>query len=161
MKHYKNDKNNRLPFVVCGEIFNPVLPLRLNKKEPPVKLSQLTINTKGIKNPCILITFSGFVTSILREERFVDLVFRLVRTCDHSKTEVLQEWPFRRVFPNDINVKEPVVYDYCACLNKQDRKVCTYTFELVKVKISEQSSYDITQKSMTAQVYESQKRKET
>lgn len=155
LKKVKQD-NSPAPFVVCCRVFHPVLPLQLDQSEPPVKLAQLTINLDGIRKPCILITFSAFVTSILREERFNDLVFRLVRTCDdHSAKEIIQEWPFRRVFANDINAKEPVVYDVCDCLSKRHSKICTYTFELAAVNISEQSSYDLTQKSMTAQVYES------
>jgi hypothetical protein len=151
--------NSPAPFVVCGQVFHPVLPLQLDKDEPPVKLAQLTINTEGISKPCILITFSAFVTSILRKERFNDLVFRLVRTCgDHLTREILQEWPFRRVFANDINAKEPVVYDFCEWLSKHHSRICTYTFELAAVNISEQSSYDITQKSMTAQVYKTSMR---
>ncbi|WP_181833259.1 DUF4489 domain-containing protein [Bacillus taeanensis] len=161
--HKKSSSAKRLeynkrvvPFVKCGKVFNPVLPLQLSKEDPPVVLTQLTINTEKISKPCILINFSCFITSILKEERFNDLVFRLVRMCtDHSNTEVLQEWPFRRAFVNNTNIKEPLVFNFCDCLNTDNDRCCTYTIELIKAKLSDNSSYNITQKSMTAQVFSS------
>lgn len=77
-----------------------------------------------------------------------------VRTCtDNSTTEVLEEWPFRRQFVNDTNIKEPLVFNFCECLHTNNDRWCTYTIELVEVKLSEQSFYNITQKSMTAQAF--------
>jgi hypothetical protein len=146
--------NHSVPFVTCGKIYQPVLPLQLSKKDPSIKLAQLAINTETITQPCVLVNFSCFITSILREERFNSLLFRLTRTCADSLTaDTLEEWPFRRQFVNDTNIKEPFVVNFCDCFNTQHSKSCTYTFELAEVMLSEQSSYNITQKSMTAQVY--------
>lgn len=148
-----NYNKNFLPFVKCGAVFNPVLPLQLNKNDQPVILTQLTINIKKNSNTCILVNFSSFITSILKEADFNDLTFRLVKTCSNSTTEVLREWPFRRAFVNDTNIKEPLVYNFCECLNSKFDMCCTYTIELVEVNLSNNSYYNITQKSMTAQVY--------
>lgn len=143
-----------LPFMKCGKVFNPVWPLQLDKSDAPVKLAQVTVDLQSIQQPtCMLIDFSSFVTSILREERFVDLAFALVRTCDgRQRPKVLQVWPFRRTFGNDMNIKEPVVFDFCDCLKSTHRR-CTYSMYLIRASVSEQTSYDITNKSINAQVY--------
>ena len=147
-----------VPFVICGKVFNPVLPQHLSKKDPPIILTQATVRTEGVSNLNILIDFSGFVTSTLREERFNHLVFQLVRSSHkHNTTEVLREWPFLREFVSDTEIKEPVVYDFCESIPVKD-DTFTYTFKLVEVNLSEQSSYNITNKSMTAQVFRGQDR---
>ncbi|KAB3532172.1 DUF4489 domain-containing protein [Alkaliphilus serpentinus] len=142
-----------IPYVKCGKVFDPVLPIKLSKEDPPVILTQLIINTERNNDLCILINFSSFVTSILKEDHFNNLTFRLVKSCSDFTTQVLREWPFRRVFVNDTNIKEPLVYDYCECLNSKFDRHCTYTFALVEAELSEKSFYNISQKSMTAKVY--------
>lgn len=151
-KIYRNDKY-AIFFAECGRVYNPVLPLHLNKKEKPVKLTQVSFDIRETYKACILINFSGFVTSVLREERFDDLTFRLVKTVDHANEVILKEWPFRRAFVNDTNIIEPVVYNFCECIDARGDKNYTYTIELVEVKLSEESYYIISQKSMTAQIY--------
>lgn len=143
-----------VPFLQCGKIFHPVLPLRLSKKEKPVVLGQLTIDIEEKNNLSILLNFSCFITSILKEGKFNNLTFRLTKTDINSTKKVLREWPFRRSFVNDTNIKEPLVYNYCEYLHPTAmNKYYTYTMELVEVKLSEKSSYNISQKSMTAQVF--------
>lgn len=138
----------------CGRVFHPVLPQQLTNEEPPVPLAQVTIDTHDFNGSCFLITFSAFIKSILSSGGFNNLVFRLVRTCHHDSTrEVLNQWPFRRVFPSAIILDEPVVFRYCDCLPNHTKECVTYTMELVMVNVSEQSSYDIRQVSMTAQVF--------
>lgn len=141
-----------LPYIKCGKVFNPVLPLHLTKEDKPIVLTQLTINAES-DNTCVLINFSSFITSVLREGRFNNLTFRLVRTCSDCTTMVLKEWPFRRAFVNDTNIKEPLVYNYCECLNCKFNLSCTYKIQLVEAELSKESFYNISQKSMTAQVY--------
>jgi hypothetical protein len=120
-------------------------------------LAQVTIDTHGFHEACFLITFSAFIKSILPPGGFNNLVFRLVRKCHHDSTrEVLNEWPFRRVFPSAILLDEPVVFRFCDCLSNHTKEGCTYTMELVRVNVTEQSSYDIRQVSMTAQVFNSE-----
>jgi hypothetical protein len=149
-------KKTNAPFLECGKVFNPILPLQLSRKDVSVKLAQVTLNFDEMENPCLLITFSCFITSILRGERFNDLVFALVKSCDeHSRPEVIKVWPFRRVFEADMNTKEPVVFAYCDCISTEGETGCTYTMELVRAHLSEQSSYDITNKILTAQVFNS------
>jgi hypothetical protein len=141
----------------CGRVFHPVLPQQLTKEEPPVPLAQVNIDTHDFNGSCFLITFSAFIKSILSSGGFNNLVFRLVRTCHHdSSREVLNQWPFRRVFPSAIILDEPVVFRFCDCLSNHTKEGCTYTMELVFVNVSEQSSYDIRQVSMTAQVFNSE-----
>lgn len=147
-----------LPYIKCGRVFNPVLPTYLNNEDEPVVLSELIVDTEMNDHICVLINFSSFVTSILREGRFNNLTFRLVKTCSDFTTKVLQEWPFRRAFVNDTNIKEPLVYNYCECLNSepsscQFNRFCTYTLQLIEVELSKESSYNISEKSMTAQIY--------
>lgn len=143
-------------FADCGQVFHPVLPQKLTIDEPPVPLAQVTIDKHDFHRACFLITFSAFIKSTLSAGGFNNLVFRLVRTCVHHSTrEVLNEWPFRRVFPSAILLDEPVVFRYCDCLENNTKKDCTYTMELVRVDVNEQSSYDIRQVSMTAQVVDS------
>ncbi|WP_349408513.1 DUF4489 domain-containing protein [Pseudalkalibacillus sp. SCS-8] len=143
-----------VPFVKCGKVFNPVLPLKLTKKGTPVILTQVTVNTERITEPCILINFSCFVTSILRQQNFVSLIFRLVKSSsDDNKQEVLRTWPFKRELVTDTNIKEPVVFNFCEWLATDNGGTFTYTIELVSVDLSKQTSYNITQKSMTAQVF--------
>lgn len=144
---------NHIPFVKCARVFDPVLPIQLSKENQPVVLAQLTIIIEKNYSTSILVNFSSFITSILKEGRFNDLTFRLVKTYTDSATEVLKEWSFRRAFVNDTNIKEPLVYNYCECLNSKFNTCCTYAIELVKAELSEKSSYNISQKSMTAQVY--------
>ena len=140
----------------CGQVFHPVLPQQLTNEEPPVPLAQVTINTHDLHESCILITFSAFIKSTLSPGGFNNLVFRLVRTCSrNSKREVLNEWPFRRAFPSAIILDEPVVFRYCDCSANKTKEDCIYTMELVRVNVDEQSSYDIRQVSMTAQVVNS------
>jgi len=140
------------PFVICGKVFNPVLPLQLTEEDPPVLLTQASVNTENTNKSRIIINFSGFITSMLREERFGEFVFRLQRFClDECHSEILVEWPFTRSFVSDTNIKEPIVFNYCDCFS--DRNRCCYKFELVSVNLSGKSSYNITQKSMTAQIY--------
>lgn len=147
-------KGETEPYADCGLVFYPVLPLQLTNEEPPVPLAQVTIDTHDFREASFLITFSAFIKSILSPGGFNNIVFRLVRTCHHdSTTEILNEWPFRRVFPSAIILDEPVVFRYCDCLTKHTKEVCTYTMELVRVSVAEQSSYDIRQVSMTAQVF--------
>ncbi|MCF6137433.1 DUF4489 domain-containing protein [Pseudalkalibacillus berkeleyi] len=150
----KNASVPLLPFVTCGKVLNPVLPPRLRKRDQPVVLTEVKVKSKP--NTTILINFSGFVTSILRQKDFNSLVFQLVRkSLRNNRSKVLREWPLLREFGNDTNIKEPVVFNYCdQIVNGEDEY--TYTVELVKAELSDQSSYNITQKSMTAQVYESQ-----
>ncbi|CAH2213900.1 DUF4489 domain-containing protein [Tepidibacter aestuarii] len=144
---------NYLPYIKCGKVFNPVLPLHLTKEDEPIVLTQLTINIESNNNACVLINFSSFITSVLKEGRFNNLTFRLVKTCSDCTTTVLKEWPFRRVFVNDTNIKEPLVYNYCECLNSKFNLSCTYTIQLVEAELSKESFYNISQKSMTAQAY--------
>ncbi|WP_458025798.1 DUF4489 domain-containing protein [Pseudalkalibacillus sp. Hm43] len=157
------DRNFSLPkkttngqaFVACGRVFNPVLPLRLSVSDPPVVLTQVTVRPEVVKKPCVLVNFSGFLTSILRNADFSNLTFRLVKSrTDGSGRKVLQTWPFLREFVSDTNIKEPIVFNFCDCLDdvKADAEIL-YTFELIEATLSQQSSYNITQKSMTAQVY--------
>lgn len=143
-----------VPFMICGKVFNPVLPQHLSKKDSPIVLTQATVHTEGVSNLNLFIDFSGFVTSTLREERFNNLVFQLVRSSHkHNTTEVLREWPFLREFVSDTEIKEPVVYDFCESIPVKGDPF-TYTVKLIEVKLSEQSSYNITNKSMTAQVFQ-------
>lgn len=145
-------------FADCGRVFHPVLPRQLTNEEPPVPLAKVTIDTHDFRGSCFLITCSAFIKSILSPGGFNDLAFRLVRTChDNSTREVLNEWPFRRFFPSAITLDEPVIFRYCDCLSKHKKEDCTYTMELVRVNVDEQSSYDIRQVSMTAQVFKSAK----
>lgn len=146
-------KQSTEPFVKCGKVYNPVLPLYLSKEEKPVKLTQVSFDIINGCNICILIDFSGFVTSVLKEERFNDLTFRLVKKEDNLDEVLLEEWPFRRAFVNDTNIKEPVVYDFCECMSAKFDKHYMYTIELAEAELSEESYYNISQKSMTAQVY--------
>lgn len=142
-----------LPYIKCGKVFNPILPLYLSKEDEPIALTQLTINTERNNNICVLINFSSFIASTLKEGRFNNLTFRLVKTCSDCTTKLLKEWPFRRAFVNDTNIKEPLVYNYCECLNSKFNISCTYTIQLVEAELSEESFYNISQKSITAQVY--------
>ncbi len=151
--NFMNYNNTFVPYVKCGEVFNPVLPLHLSKKDQPVVLTQLTINIARSSNTCVLINFSSFITSILKEGRFNNLTFRLVKIYSDLTTQVLKEWPFRRAFVNDTNIKEPLVYNYCECLKSAFNTCFTYRMELTEAQLSEKSYYDIIQKSMTAQVY--------
>ena len=148
-----NKRESYIPFIECGKVFNPILPITLTEADKPVPLAQVTISFEEGTNICTLINFSGFLTSVLKEEDFNELIFRLVRTCSNSAQKVLRSWQFRRAFVNDTNIKEPIVYNYCECLNPKFDGCCTYVFELVKASLSQDSYYDITQKSMTAQVY--------
>ncbi len=142
------------PFIACGKSFNPVLPLRLTANEPPVVLTQVSVRPEAVKNPCVLVNFSGFLTSILRNADFSNLTFRLVKSrTDGSGRTVLQTWPFLREFVSDTNIKEPIVFNFCDCLDDKADAAILYTFELIEVALSRQSSYNITQKSMIAQVY--------
>ncbi len=146
-------KQGNEPFAKCGRVYNPVLPLHLSKEEKPVKLTQVSFDIINDCSLCILINFSGFVTSVLKDERFNNLTFRLVKKVDNSKEAILEEWPFRRAFVNDTNIKEPVVYNVCDCLNAKFDRHYIYTMELVEAELSGNSYYDISQKSMTAQIY--------
>ncbi|NRD78103.1 DUF4489 domain-containing protein [Bacillus sp. BRMEA1] len=144
----------------CGRVFHPALPQQLTNEEPPVPLAQVTSVRNDFHESCFLITFSTFINSILSPGGFNNLVFRLVRTCHHNSTkEILNEWPFRRFFPSAIILDESVVFRYCDCLPNHSREDYTYTMELVRVNVDEQSSYDIKQVSMTAQVFNSKKSK--
>ncbi|QHE51518.1 DUF4489 domain-containing protein [Pontibacillus sp. HMF3514] len=142
----------QFPFLKCGVAFSPRLPLNLDPSNRPIVLTSVSIDTKKIINPAVLITYSSFVTSILREEAFNSLTFRLVRSCKKGSRKVLQEYPFRREFGSDTNVKEPVVYNFCDA-SPIKKSICTYTLELVSVQLSQRSMYDITNKSLTAQMY--------
>lgn len=147
------DSTSHLPYVNCGKVFNPVLPLHLSKEGEPVVLTQLIINTECNNDICVLINFSSFVTSILKDGHFNNLTFRLVKTSSDCITEFLEEWRFRRSFVNDTNIIEPLVYNHCECLNCGFNMDCTYTMQLVEAELSKESSYNISQKSMTAQVF--------
>lgn len=142
------------PIVACGRVFNPVLPTRLTVNDPPIVLTQVSVRSEVVKNPCVMVNFSGFLTSILRNADFSNLTFRLVRSrMDSSGRKVLQTWPFLREFVSDTNIKEPIVFNFCDCLDDKSDSAILYTFELIEATLSQQSSYNITQKSMTAQVY--------
>lgn len=144
---HKND-----PFLKCGKVFNPVLPKKLTLKDRPVVLVRVSLSTEGYENPGVLITFSSFVTSILRGKRFNRLTFRLVRSCEKGKNTVLMVWPFAREFVSDTNIKEPVVYNVCDSSPVRN-SLCTYTLELIRVDLSQNTTYDITNKSLTAQIF--------
>ncbi|MGM7684820.1 DUF4489 domain-containing protein [Cytobacillus sp. Hm23] len=140
------------PFVECGKVFNPVLPLQLTEDDPPVVLTQVFVNTEKIKDANVLINFSGFIATQLREERFGKFRFRLQKCyVGYSHSETLMEWPFTREFVNDTNIKEPIVFNFCD--NISSNKRFSYKFELISVDLSEKSSYNIIQKSMTAQIF--------
>ncbi|MBM7616049.1 DUF4489 domain-containing protein [Alkaliphilus hydrothermalis] len=149
---YDSDKDCN-PFVQCGKVFNPVLPLQLSREAPPVVLAEVKVDIDRNVNKCVLVDFSAFLTSILKGENFNSLTFRLVKTCSDYTRQVLREWPFRRAFVNNSNIKEPIVYDYCDCFKSKINMSCTYTFEIVEANLSQQSYYAISQKSMTALVY--------
>ncbi|MDP5276735.1 DUF4489 domain-containing protein [Chengkuizengella axinellae] len=143
----------RHPFIKSGKVFQPVLPLQLSQDDPLVALTQVSVNANEIDKPCILINFSGFMTTFLREERYGEFIFSLKRFClNTSHSETLIEWPFTRAFVNDTNIKEPIVYNYCDCLSEKNG-FYAYQFGLTYIKLSEKSSFNITKKSMTAQVY--------
>lgn len=143
-----------LPFAACGQIYNPVLPLHLTRKEKPIKLTQVSFRIQDDRNICLLINFSGFITSVLKEGHFNNLIFRLVEKVDNSNEILLQEWPFRRAFVNNTNIYEPIDYNFCDCAYSRFYKHYTYTIELIEAELSEESYYNISQKNMTAQVYQ-------
>lgn len=140
------------PFLKCGTVFNPVLPLKLHLKDPPIPLTSVTVKVNGSLPTNVLINFSCFITSVLKEGgSFNHLAFRLVRECSSRKV-TLREYPFQRQLLSPTTTKEPLVYNFCD-ENPPPRRTCTYTLFLVKVNVSDSSSYDITQKSMTALVF--------
>ncbi|WLR42444.1 DUF4489 domain-containing protein [Bacillus carboniphilus] len=142
-----------LPFIVQAKVFNPVLPIKLSRQQPPIKLTQLSFDVPQNIDMCVFISFSGFVSSNLRGEDFNRLTFRLIKKCEGFTVQNLQEYSFRRGFVNDTNIKEPVVYNYCQCISNRFISFCTYSFELVEAELSNNSFYNISEKNMTAQVY--------
>ncbi|MDP4549589.1 DUF4489 domain-containing protein [Alkalihalobacillus macyae] len=148
-----HDLNPFTPFVKCGKVFTPVLPLSLTRKEPPLPLTKVEVFVKERVQTNILINFSGFITSVLRgEASFNNLVFQLIRSCSHKRSILRREYPFQRQLLNDTTIKEPLVYNFCD-ENPPIQTTCTYTLQLVKADLSPDSYYDITQKSMTALVF--------
>ncbi|MCA0982926.1 DUF4489 domain-containing protein [Halobacillus yeomjeoni] len=151
MQHLQNGNPNNPPFIGCGKTFNPVLPQSLNRGMAPVLLAEVTVNTQKTSQSGTLLTFSSFIKSILRQDHFNHLKFRLVRICLPSgKRDVLMEWPFLREFPSDTDINEPLVYNFC---DRYTKTICKYRMELVEARLSVQSSFDISNKSLTAQVF--------
>lgn len=144
--------NGCIPYVESGEILRPVLPMNLTREDKPIELANLEVDSR-INNSTVLINFSGFITSVLKGEDSNNLTFRLVKYINGSKAYILKEWAFRRVFVNNTNIKEPVVYNYCETLNSNENDKYVYKIELVEAKLSVDSYYDITNKLMTLEAY--------
>ncbi len=142
-----------LPYVKCGDVFNYVLPLTLSTLDEPVKLTQVTIYPEAYEDTVVLINFSSFVSSVLKGDEINHLTFRLIKKVGSGRNKVLQEWQFRRVFVSETTILEPVVYNYCDCLTSDCEQPCTYMMQLVEANLSSDSFYNITNKSMIAQVY--------
>ncbi|WP_270181300.1 DUF4489 domain-containing protein [Alkalihalobacillus sp. CinArs1] len=139
------------PFIACGKVFNPVLPFELSQDDRPVPLTRVSITVKSSLPTNVLINFSCFITSALREAgAFNNLVFRLVRECSSMKVP-LREYSFQRQLPSPTDIKEPLVYNFCD--ENPPMRTCTYTLFLVKANVSKSSFYDITNKSMTGLVF--------
>ena len=152
MNQFDECSFNIPPYIQNAKVYNPVLPLSLNEYDEPILLTELNITSLCNCDVGVLINFSGFVSSILRNENFNELTFRLTKENNH-KIQILREWPFKRAFVSDTNISEPIVYDYCEYLRCSCDKEYIYKFEIIKADLSKNSYYEITQKSMSAQIY--------
>lgn len=150
------DRRDPTTYLVNGNVKNPLLPLSLTPQDNPVSLAEVMTKKATDREENVFINFSGFVTSNLKGTYFNDLVFKLIKVRQDGCVVPLDQWAFRRAFINQTEIKEPIVYNYCDTLQACTGEQWTYKMLLVDARLSEESFYDITNKSLTAQVYPAQ-----
>lgn len=159
--HFDEDSSD-LPILKCGKTFNPDLNRCITRNDRPIKLAEVKINPKDIKNPCVDITYSSFITiDFLGIDVFIRLLrikYRLTRQCNNCDTkQVLNEWDFLlnlnfeegleffRFFDNS-----PTVLAQCDCDIPLNDSCCIYTIEIAELEMSQGVVLEIPYKSITA-----------
>ncbi|WP_432663215.1 DUF4489 domain-containing protein [Wukongibacter baidiensis] len=157
-----DENSSDLPILKCGKTFNPDLNRCITKNDRPVKLAEVKIDPNDIKNPCVDITYSSFITidffGIDVLTRLLRIKYRLTRQCNNFDTKkVLNEWDFLldlsfedgleffRFFDNS-----PTVLAQCDCEIPLNDSGCIYTIEIVELEMSQGVVFEIPYKSITA-----------
>ncbi len=148
-----------IPHVVCGRVFQPVLPDNLDASEPPIILAEVGVNTAHTPMPCVLVKFSEFINfTLLGVNPKIKILYRLVRKDKYSKYgQILQEWEFgfesSQMFEiTNVDTNQPTVLNFCDCLDKHVHGRIDYRLEIVQIETNSVKSYGFTNKSITATV---------
>jgi hypothetical protein len=131
------DKNtNCIPILECGKIFDPNLPSKLSTNNTPVKLAEVTIDTRCLSKPCVKIEYSSIITTLALSgsSNTLSLKFRLSKKCKDEEEITLKEWDFKKssMDSGEEDIKSFTVI-FCECLDCLDKECFTYIMQLVEV----------------------------
>lgn len=145
-----------MPFLNCGKVFKVNLPDVLNRNDPPINLAAVKVNIRNIEMPCVLFNYSQLLEFEISDfNPALSIVYRLVRSSNHArKIRVLEEWNFRasEVFPTmvqDINTIEPLVLNFCDCLNKISDESIIYILQIKEI-MTNNTTFNITNQEISA-----------
>jgi hypothetical protein len=146
-----------MPFLKCGKVFNVKVPNRITKKDLPIVLAAVSVNTKNIQMPCVLVNYSQVLQfDIFDFNPSLSIVYRLVRQSNRTgKPKLLEEWNFRasEIFPTrvrgDINTIEPLVLNFCDCLENDNEDSFTYIVQIADIA-SNNAAFRITNQEISA-----------
>jgi hypothetical protein len=151
------DRSSDLSFLKCGKVFNPELPLQLDRSEQPILLGEVRVNTQPFKRPCVLIKFSEFINfSLLGLNPKITIFYRLVRESGRKKTaQILEEWEFafeslEALEVANLDTNQPTVLNFCDCSVHPINGNVTYKLEIIQIETNNVENYGITNKSITA-----------
>ena len=149
--------NLSMPFLNCGKVFKVNLPKELTNNESPINLAAVKVNTRKIEMPCILVNYSQnleFEVSGLNPT--LSILYRLVRRSNYTrKVRVLEEWNFRgsEIFPtvvqDDISTIEPLVLNFCDCLEDNSDEPLIYILQIKEI-VTNNTTFNITNQEISA-----------
>lgn len=150
-------KTSGQPTLTCGEVSNVHLSNELTEKDRPITLATVQVHTDKIKRPCVLINSSSLQEIItFGSNPTLSLVFRLVRFSHRiQKRKILEEWTLSaaELLPTPIEVDtlsiQPLVLNFCDCLNEGHDTSFTYLLQLAAVDLNN-IKVDITNQEFSA-----------
>ncbi|MBD1373783.1 DUF4489 domain-containing protein [Hazenella sp. IB182357] len=149
-------KNTILSQQICGTTYEPLSQENLQKKDAPIRLAQVEIDTAGLSRIKTKIVYSNFISLSLGKDALIDLTFRLTKrkkTAD-NKSEMntrLEHWNLISeastiVIDDTITPFQLRFFDQSRVSNE---KKIIYMIDLNRI-ITRNASYKIVNQSMTA-----------
>ena len=148
---------SRVPFLNCGKIRKVKLPAKLTKHDKAINLAEVSVNLRKAKAPCILLNYSQILEfNIFDSNPLLKIVYRLVcQSHTTGRSRILEEWTFKaaEVVPTNvqqnINTIEPLVLNYCDCLDDRCEQSFTYIVQLAEID-SNNTTFRITTQDISA-----------
>lgn len=146
---------NAMPVLYCGRISNTPLPNTLTKNNHPITVAEVKVSTRNIIIPSILINYSQNLEFHIKDfNPTLSIVYRLVRKLNYTGSrKILERWNYKvsEVIPTtveEIITIEPLVLNYCDCLESNSNKSFTYLLQIEKI-VARNTSFNISNQEIS------------